>query len=161
MLLDAVESVPAGRRDRRPADGVWSVAEMLEHLCRTESGIATLLVKRLADARAAGLEPDAETGSLLGALDRFGIATGARLVRAPDIVQPTGTWTCTEALRRLADSRAAFERAAAAGDGLALGRVTFPHPLLGPLSLYQWILFVGQHEARHAAQIRARASGQD
>jgi hypothetical protein len=39
-------------------------------------------------------------------------------------------------------------------DGLALGRVTRAHPTLGPLNRYQWVLFVGQHEARHAAQLQ-------
>jgi hypothetical protein len=26
--------------------------------------------------------------------------------------------------------------------------------VLGPLNLYQWVLFVGQHEARHAGQLQ-------
>jgi hypothetical protein len=30
----------------------------------------------------------------------------------------------------------------------------YPHPLVGMLNLYQWILFVGQHEGRHSEQIR-------
>jgi hypothetical protein len=48
----------------------------------------------------------------------------------------------------------AVREAAGAGDGLALGTVYHPHPQFGPLSLYQWIAFVGAHEGRHAAQIR-------
>ena len=159
VLLAAVESVPPARRGGRPGEGVWSVAEVLEHLCRTESGIASLITKRLAEARAAGLERDEEVSSVLGVLDRYGIDRGTRLVRAPEVVQPTGAWSWSEALERLGASRAAFERAAAAGDGYALGQVTHPHPLIGPLTLYQWILFVGQHEARHAAQIRQGAAG--
>jgi hypothetical protein len=31
----------------------------------------------------------------------------------------------------------------------------FPHPAWGPLNLYQWLAFVGAHEARHLAQISA------
>lgn len=27
------------------------------------------------------------------------------------------------------------------------------HPLLGELDLYQWLIFVGQHEGRHKKQI--------
>ena len=30
-----------------------------------------------------------------------------------------------------------------------------PHPVLGALTFQQWIAFLGYHEARHAAQIRA------
>jgi hypothetical protein len=41
-----------------------------------------------------------------------------------------------------------------ASDRLALGTLSMPHPLFGPLSAYHWLAFVGGHEARHAAQIR-------
>jgi DinB family protein len=156
-LLAAVEAVPANQRDRRPAEGVWSVAEVLEHLCRTERGVASLVARRLADACAAGLECEGEVGSVLGALDRYRIPQTGRRVPAPEPVRPTGTWSWSEGVMRLAASREALERAVAPGDGLALDRVVHPHPMLGPLSLYQWILFVGQHEARHAAQVRAWA----
>jgi len=41
-----------------------------------------------------------------------------------------------------------------AADGLALGQVTMPHPLLGEMTAYEWLATLGTHEARHAAQIR-------
>ena len=159
LLGDAVSAVPEPLRNRRPAADVWSVAEVLEHLHRTESGVALLVTARLAEARQAGLAQERETGSLLGSLDRFGIAEGRRRVPAPRLVHPTGALDWVLALDRLAASREALRHAVAAGDGLALGEVVHPHPLLGSLSLYQWILFVGQHEARHAAQIRRAAGG--
>jgi hypothetical protein len=39
-------------------------------------------------------------------------------------------------------------------DGLAIAGIVFPHRLLGPLNLYQWVIFMGAHELRHAQQIR-------
>ena len=39
------------------------------------------------------------------------------------------------------------------GSGLALGTVSYPHPLFGPLNGYQWILVISMHERRHVAQI--------
>lgn len=156
-VLDAVDSVPAERRDRCPAEGVWSVAETLEHLCRTESGIASLISARLGRALTEGLEAETEVDSVLGSLDRYALPYTSRRVQAPEAVRPVAGWGWSEGLRRLGESRQALERAAAPGDGRALGRVRHPHPALGPLDLYQWILFVGQHEARHAAQMRERA----
>ncbi|MDB4886632.1 MAG: hypothetical protein JWN79_2070, partial [Gemmatimonadetes bacterium] len=41
----------------------------------------------------------------------------------------------------------------AAADGLALQSVRHAHPRLGDIDLYQWILFIGQHEARHVPQV--------
>jgi hypothetical protein len=72
---------------------------------------------------------------------------------APDTVAPRGDRTAAQALAALAVSREALLAAIRTGNGLALGELTFVHPLLGSLDLYQWILFVGQHEARHAEQI--------
>jgi hypothetical protein len=58
----------------------------------------------------------------------------------------------------LEQTRAALRAAALAGDGLALGEVIQPHLVLGPINLYQWLLFVGGHEVRHTAQVREIAA---
>ena len=42
--------------------------------------------------------------------------------------------------------------------GMPLGAVQQPHRILGELNLYEWIAFLGTHEARHAAQIRELAA---
>ena len=55
-----------------------------------------------------------------------------------------------EALRRTREDLRAAIRAA---NGLALSEIRYRHPLLGDLDVYQWILSVGQHEARHVVQI--------
>jgi len=38
-------------------------------------------------------------------------------------------------------------------DGLSLGEIKHNHPILGELDLYQWLIFLGQHESRHRKQI--------
>ncbi len=55
---------------------------------------------------------------------------------------------------RIDAARAALLDVIRGADGLALGEVMFPHPAAGPLNGYAWIVFVGLHEARHAAQVR-------
>ena len=74
-------------------------------------------------------------------------------VAAPDRVRPEGGWTRPAALAALAESRAALRAAFAAADGLALGSIRSAHPRLGEIDLYQWIMFIGQHEARHTMQV--------
>ncbi|MDB4881091.1 MAG: hypothetical protein JWL60_2537, partial [Gemmatimonadetes bacterium] len=53
----------------------------------------------------------------------------------------------------LAGSRSELHAAIAAADGLALQTVRHAHPRLGEIDLYQWLLFIGQHEARHVPQV--------
>jgi uncharacterized damage-inducible protein DinB len=154
VLLAAVSAVPKAQRDICVTPDAWSVAGVLEHLHRVETGIARLLVRSVERARASGVGAESEVGSLLGSLDSFGLSQRDRRMEAPGPVLPRGEFNASQALMALAASRNALLAAVREGDGLALSEITFPHPLLGPLNLYQWVLFVGQHEARHAGQIR-------
>ena len=152
-LLGAVSTVPEPLRDARIHPSTWSIAEVLEHLNRVERGIARLLVRTIERGRQAGIPEERETGSLLNSLDAYDLTRRDRRLMAPDPVAPRGVYTAAQGLAALTLSREALLAAIRSGDGLALGELTFPHPLLGSFDLYQWILFVGQHEARHAAQI--------
>jgi hypothetical protein len=151
-LLTAALAVPAERWTERPSPDRWSLAELCQHLHLAERGSARLIAKRAAEARAANHPPETGTGSMMGALDGRGITDRSRPLDAPDRVKPREAWTRDQALEALASSRAELRAAVAAADGLALGTVTAAHPRLGEIDLYQWILFVGQHEARHVPQ---------
>lgn len=153
-LLRAADA-PEEERSRRPSDGRWSVAENLEHLALVEAGTVTLLAKMLARARAAGLGPEREEGSVLRSLDEHGVEQAAHPIAAPSFVAPTGALTADASLASLARSRAALLAFYRDADGLDLGAVRARHVALGELDLYQWPLFVAQHERRHARQIVA------
>jgi DinB superfamily len=153
-ILAAVTEVPDEVRGRRADDSTWSVAEVLEHLHRVETGIARLIGRGIQRAKAAGAQAERDDSSLLGSLDSYRLVSGRPAMPAPELVMPRGELTAAQALAGLELSRRDLLSAASEGDGLALEAITYPHPLLGALNLYQWILFVGQHEARHAGQIR-------
>jgi DinB superfamily len=150
----AVATVPKPLRDRRPNTDTWSVAEVLEHLHMVEQGIARLIRRRIEQAVAAGLEPETETTSLLNSLDHLLLLDRTNFMAAPQLVQPRGELSAEQCEVALAESRRALRDAVSTGDGLTLGTVSAPHVLLGPLTLYQWVLFLAQHERRHAEQIR-------
>jgi uncharacterized damage-inducible protein DinB len=153
-LFNAVSLIPEPLRERRADAETWSAAEVLEHLHRVESGIARLLTRSLDRAKAAGLESENEVGSVLTSLDELRLTDRSLRIRAPEPVMPRGELTAAQGMAALTESRQALISALGACDGLALGRITQAHPLLGPLNLYQWVLFVGQHEARHAGQLQ-------
>jgi hypothetical protein len=37
-----------------------------------------------------------------------------------------------------------------------LGRLRFPHPVLGRIDMYQWIPYIGKHEMRQIERIMDR-----
>lgn len=153
-LLDLASAVPDDRWQVRPAEGRWSVSEIFEHLSRVERSATGVVAKRIAKARAEGHPGETETSSVLGTLDQFQVSQLTRKLVAPEIVAPTENPDRETAERQLAESRAALIAAMEQGDGLALGSIRHTHLRFGELDLYQWILFVAEHERRHTAQLR-------
>jgi hypothetical protein len=95
---------------------------------------------------------------MLGALDGRPVRDRSRKLQAPAIVAPAGGFSRDGSLEALAASREELKRAVAVADGIELREVRHPHVVLGELDLYQWILFVGQHEERHLAQLEEIAA---
>ena len=151
-LLASVDGVPHERLRARPAPDAWSAAEVLDHVRKVERGVAFVLAGALEAARRAG--PERSTDSVMASLDALGVAEPARRVSAPSFARPHEGADPVRALAGLERSRAELTAAIAALDGLALQEVRAPNSALGELDLYQWILFAGQHEARHTRQIQ-------
>ena len=151
-LLSAARAVPADRWTERPAPDRWSLVELFEHLYRVEHSCARVIAHGAAEARAAGHPMETHTHSVLGALDARALRDRTQRREAPERVAPTGTWTAEQAAAQLAASRDELHQAMQDADGLALGTLRRTHARLGELDLYEWILFVGEHEARHVQQ---------
>ena len=157
-LRDAVELVTPELRDQSPGANRWSIAQVLQHLVMIEKRIGGGMTKWIADARAGGTGPETETSSVVNSLPLQLIADRSKPRSAPEEFQPPGDADAASAWASLEQSRETLRAAILSGDGLALGQVKQPHPVLGPINLYQWALFVGSHEARHAGQIREIAA---
>lgn len=157
-LRAAVEAVPAPLRERKPATGRWSVAEVLEHLALVERRYLAQLPEPIAAARQAGLGPETGPRSALPA--EIGAMLADRTSRrpAPEIVVPSGTLDAAAALASAEEVRDEFRSMMAALDGLSLGNVIYAHHRFGPLNLYQWVEFIAAHESRHVQQVREVAA---
>jgi hypothetical protein len=152
-LSAEVERVPAELRDRQPGPDRWSVAQVLEHLGIIEKRVGLGMAKWVGDARDGALGPETDTASVMNSLPRALIIDRSKPRNAPEEVRPPGDIDAKTAWEVLEGTRAALRSAFIGGDGLALSQVVEPHPVLGPINLYQWMLFVGSHEERHTAQI--------
>jgi hypothetical protein len=146
--------VPAERRGDKPDADRWSVAEVLEHLSIVETRIAGVVAKAIAGAKPSGLARETSTSSVLTSMNLTELANRERRLTAGDASRPTGTVGADEAWAALTRARKSLYTALREGDGWALEMLSAPHPRLGALNLYQWVVFVAGHEARHAAQIR-------
>ncbi len=157
-LTHALDGIPAAVRSRRPAPDRWSIAEVLAHMAAVEGQVIKLLQIRITAARHAGLgaehdsSPVVPTVDLAHMLDRSRPLTASAAAQPPEGIDATAAWTT------LASRREMLRAVLTGADGLALGEIVAPNPVLGPLNAYQWVVFVGGHEARHTAQIRETAA---
>ena len=155
VLRASVDNVPPHVRETRPSPDRWSVAEVLEHLVRVEEALTRLLGTKISEARAAGLlEAERDSSPIAGLLDHAAVVDRRRTVTAGERVMPRGDMDSATALAALDNARVKLRDLVVSFDGLNIGAFTYPHPALGPINGYQWFLFIGSHEARHAAQIR-------
>jgi uncharacterized damage-inducible protein DinB len=152
-LREAVESVPTDLRDKQPGVDRWSVAQVLQHLLIIEKRIGLGMNKWVTDARTGGTGAETETASVMNSLPLQLITDRSQRRNAPDEVRPQGDIDAESAWSALEKSRETLRTAFLAGDGLALSKIIQPHPVLGAINLYQWMLFVGSHEMRHTAQV--------
>ncbi len=152
-LLQSFEGVDGDRLCRRADPDGWSVAEILEHLRMVEAGVARLITKRVGQAKEAGLGEEESTASVLASFNPYSAMLEKAVMQAPATVQPRANIDISDALEGLGSSREALRAAVVSASGLALGEIKHTHQILGELDLYQWLIFVGQHEGRHRKQI--------
>jgi hypothetical protein len=158
LLLDVASGVPSDSWQTSPVEGRWSVSEIFQHLHQVETSCAAVVTKRIAQARDQGHPSERETSSVLGTLDHLRVSELDRKLVAPERAQPMENPDRATAERRLAESRGALLAALESGDGLALGEIRHTHLRFGELDLYQWCLFVAEHEKRHVSQLRELAA---
>jgi hypothetical protein len=146
-LLSAIEGMSDRDAAAKPADGGWSALEIVEHVAITEK----LMLRRLA------MQPVPLTEEInpeREAILYSRISTRGRKVVAPEVAQPKGRYAT------LGDAVAAFLRTREhtlqwlENCQVDLRSHVAEHPAVGPATLYEYILIMAAHAARHASQIR-------
>jgi hypothetical protein len=153
-LRDAVDGVPIENRQTRPSPEAWSVAEVLEHLAIVETNIAGLLKRKIAEGREAGLGAETDSSPILDPTRTATMRDRSHRIESPETTRPKSSLSAEAAWEATERSRATMRQVLADANGLALGEISAPHRIFGPLNAYEWVGFVGNHESRHAAQIR-------
>ncbi len=146
--LAVIDSATDEEFNASPGAGRWSVAQVLEHIWKTDMSIIPVFRRAAKDRRP-------YTGTPKG-VERA--ADRSVKLEAPEFIRPSDEPKSRDALRQaLEDARRTLIQSARALGGpeeLAQLGAPVPHPVLGELSLREWLEFVGYHEQRHVAQAR-------
>ena len=111
------------------------------------------MVRLVEQAARSGIGPDPRADSVLGVLDQFDVESSPRKVRSPGPFTPQKGLSRQDLLDGLASTREGLLDVLAKAGSYDLGELSFPHPVLGRLDGYQWLVYLGQHELRHLHQV--------
>jgi hypothetical protein len=153
LLLETAAQAGPAFATVRPRSGSWSAAETMRHLAKVESGVAKLLEKMIKSARENGVGPPRSDESLMTSLDQFGLVDALRKIDAPETVAPEDNVPIDESVAALGESRERLVAALEQSADMDLESLKWSHRVMGDLNMYQWALFVAQHEERHRRQI--------
>ena len=146
-LMDSTEGLSEAQWHFNPAPDSWSVSQVVEHLTVLEGVFVEYRWPQLMQA------PAGEPGIDVEKMDAMILETvpdRTTKIRAPEMIAPTGRWAPPELLERFQANRRKTIGLISTAD---LREHVGPHPVLGPLDAYQWLLAVGAHTQRHTRQI--------
>ncbi len=155
-LTATVAPLAEGLFERQPADGGWSVAQILQHLCLVEERVSKDLEKAVS-------RPPRKVSFVKRFVPTSIVSSRLVRVKAPQAVNPEARAESEEvsAMPGRDEAIANYNRArndlknlcATHGED-RFRQIVFKHPFLGEIDGVAAVSFVGYHERRHYKQIR-------
>ncbi|MGI8838117.1 MAG: DinB family protein [Pyrinomonadaceae bacterium] len=154
-LTAAVAPLDEGRFKRQPADGGWSVAQILQHLCLVEERVIKDLEKAVS-------RPPRKVSFVRRFVPTSIVSSRLLRVKAPQAVNPEVKAGSDEVIVIPDKDEAIANYNRARNDLKSLcetqgndrfRQIVFKHPFLGEIDGVAAVSFVGYHEQRHYKQI--------
>jgi len=149
-LKNTVSNLNDAQLNFLPAEGTWTIANIVEHISLVDGGIIRLSTKLLTEAQGAGGKSDGAAKISEAFLEQ---ASKPLKLQAPERVHPTGMPTVTESLAIMDENRKKLEELRPLFESVECSDFKFPHPYFGDLTAHEWLALLGGHEARHTRQI--------
>lgn len=153
-FVSSVTNLTKTQENFRPAPDRWTIAENVEHISTVNNGFLRLTYKLLKQAEAdpKPVKTDLQLPSLT-MTDDGKLKPGKW--EAPEMVRPKGEVSAADSIEKNRQTINDLFALKSRLEAVDLSELSWPHPILGQLSLYQWFLLLGEHEERHRLQIEA------
>lgn len=152
-----IHSLNQEQLDRSPSEEKWSVGEVLHHLILVDMAAKAILNRLVErgkkqagktafgdDAASAQHDPVVLPKDVVNLVTTIPVFSGA---------SPQQGLERNYLLKQLSETRTAIMQIAESAGRTSLSNLSFPHPALGRLDFYQWLLFLSEHERGHTQQI--------
>ena len=152
QFIATADAFPADRWRTAPAEDKWSAAQIVGHTMQVEESIVRGAKKTL-------LKPPAPVPFFKRFHLPLALAGGrARKLKSPIALDESRVPAQAEYVEKITATRRGTLEFIDETRGRDLRPYTFPHPVFGPLNLYEWLRLIAYHELRHAKQIREVAA---
>ena len=146
-LISAISPLEPNIYAQRPAEGEWSVAEIVQHLCLVEGRVTKELEAAIAR------EPQ-RVGFFRRLIPTSIVSLRLIRVKAPKAMNPLDSPARDQAMKNFDRARSNLKTLCAAHSEERFRNLVFTHPFLGDIDGVATISFIGYHELRHYKQIR-------
>ena len=154
LFLDSIAGLSEAQWNYKPGPDRWSIAECAEHIVLTEELITGAVHKTVqgkpdVEKRMSPAEARAKDEKLLQV-----VVDRSQKAQAPEAIQPTkhrftNAQEVMAAFKKLRDAN--IDYIDTTNDDLR--GFTLPHPLLGKMDAYEFLLLMSAHAERHTLQI--------
>jgi len=153
QLYQRVKELSSAQANFKSASDTWSVAEILEHLNKTEQQIAKRFKEQLPVPNPGNNTVPVQFAPF--SMDSYVETTRDRKLKSPEFLLPAGDLPVSALLQRLRASRDELLALRPRFEAHDLSQIFSPHPVCGQVNPYQALAFAGLHENRHLRQIEA------
>ncbi len=155
-FTESVAELSEGHQEFQPSPEHWSIAQIAEHVSIVEGHIAKLTGMLLHKAASEGaLLPESDGSIAPVSIEDFVARSLKEKYQAPETAVPRGGVRIADSLDKLERAQQTFRELRPRIQTTDGARVNYPHPVFGPLNLYQWLVMVSVHLDRHARQIES------
>lgn len=150
FFLKATDGLSEGQLVFKEAPEKWSIMQCMEHIALSEK----LLIDMIRQSMQSPANPEKRAEVKISDEDLLkAIPDRSKKATAPEVLQPSGKFANAEEIR------ASFKKLRAENISYAettqddLRNHIMPHPAVGELDSYQWMLLLSAHSRRHTLQI--------
>ena len=146
-LLEVVSPLEPSLYSQRPAEGEWSVGEIVHHLALVEERV-------IKDLEGAIARAPQRVGFFRRLIPTAIVSSRLIRVKAPKAVKPLDAPAKDVGIQNLDRARSALKTLCATHGNDRFRQLVFKHPFLGNIDGVATVSFLGYHEQRHYKQIR-------
>jgi hypothetical protein len=149
---EEIKNLSYEQANQTPANGGWSIAQVVFHISNAEKGVVQYLQKKLQNPQES--EPAGLKSYYRATLLRYALRSKKKFRIPKALEQPQGPYPLPVLMDSWQLTRTELKNLLISINPADINKQLFKHPVVGKISLKQTLGFMTDHAQRHLEQIR-------